>query len=271
MMRIPPAFGHCSLRLLSVLLFALCAVPAHAGLKVYYLRHAESGANAAYNPRWKQVPRDQWPSYLGNPDTFSPKGEEQAQEVAGKLKDHAFDFIVVSPLWRTRNTILPYLRATGQKGEIWPELAEFDVSIEDILEGNENVAGDHPHSPDLFTGGAEIVLPDNEKEFFTLRPGAATLVKIGADSEQEVADRRAIVARAAELLREKFAGTDKTILVVGHGNAGRLLARELTGDARVLEDGNHIHNIHLWMAEEQPDGTFRLELFNDQAWGRVER
>ncbi len=262
-MRIPPTFF---LRLLTALLFSFCAVPAQAGLKVYYLRHAESGANAAYNPRWKQVPKDQWPSYVGNADTFSPQGEEQAQKVVGKLKEHSFDFIAVSPKWRTRNTILPYLQSTGQKGEIWPELAEFDVSIEDILEGNGKVAKDHAPSADLFTGGEEIVLPEGEKEFFTMRPGATTFVKIGSDPEQEVADRRTMVARAVQLLRERFAGTDKTILLVGHGNAGRLLATELTGDTRILERGNHIHNIHLWMAEEQPDGTFRLELFNDQTW-----
>lgn len=264
MMRIPAAIGHFALQLLTVLLFAFCAVPAHAGLKVYYLRHAESGANAEYH--WKKVPRDQWPSYVGNADTFSPKGEQQAQEVVDKLKGHSFDFIAVSPLWRTRNTILPYLRATGQKGEIWPELAEFDVAIEDILKGNGKVSKDHPPSPDLFTGGKEIVLPDSEKEFFTLRPGAATFVKTGGAPEQEVTDRRAIVSRAVQLLRERFAGTDKTVLLTGHGNAGRLFAAELTGDTRVLEDGKHIYNTHLWMAEEQPDGTFRLELFNDSPW-----
>lgn len=259
---IPRAFGWFSLRWLFVLLFA--AVPAQAGLKVYYLRHAESGANAEYH--WKKVPKEQWPDYVGNADTFSPKGEEQAQEVVGKLKGHSFDFIAVSPLWRTRNTLLPYLRATGQKAEIWPELAEFKVVFEDILRGHGEAAKDRPPSADLFTGGEEIVLPEEEKEFFSLRPGAATFFKISKDSGQMAADRRAIVARAVQLLRERFAGTDKTVLLTGHGNAGRLFAAELTGDRRVLEEGNHIRNINLWMAEEQPDGTFRLTMFNDSPW-----
>jgi len=252
---------------LTLLLFTICVLPARAGLKVYYLRHGETGANAEYEWRDKGVPRDQWPSYVGDAGVFSPRGEGQVKAVAGKLKGYAFDFIAVSPIWRARNTILPYLRATGQKGEIWPELAEAEVSFEELLEQINESGKLPPPSPDLLTGGKPIVLPDDEREFFTLRPGGEKLEKLGDGSLQAVADRRALVEHAISLIRERFGGSDKAILIVGHGNAGRLLAHALTGDRHVLDDGAHIYNTHLWMAEEQPDGAFKLEMYNDKPWG----
>src|SRR4051794_16518782 len=97
---------------------------AQAGLKVYYLRHAEAGHNVV--KEWKDIPKDQWPAYVGNSGMFTPKGETQVLKVAEKLKPNRFDFIAVSPIWRTRNTILPYLKETKVKAEIWPELEEFD-------------------------------------------------------------------------------------------------------------------------------------------------
>src|SRR5689334_55169 len=91
-----------------ILLCFLCVAPAQAGLKIYYLRHAEYGGNVV--AEWKDKPKDQWPAYVGRGDMFTPKGKEQVQALTQKLlKNYHFDFIAVSPAWRTRNTIAPYL------------------------------------------------------------------------------------------------------------------------------------------------------------------
>ncbi|HVO78417.1 MAG TPA: histidine phosphatase family protein, partial [Candidatus Bathyarchaeia archaeon] len=94
-----------------------------AGLKVYYLRHAEGGHNVV--KEWANVPKEQRPDYVGNANVFTPKGKEQVVAATEKLQKYHFDFIAVSSMWRTRNTVLPYLKAIGTKGEIWPELHEF--------------------------------------------------------------------------------------------------------------------------------------------------
>lgn len=238
------------------------ALPAHvwAGLKVYYLRHAESGANAEHH--WKDKPRGEWPSYVGNAGVFSPAGEAQLPGVVEKLGRHSFDFIAVSPLWRTRHTILPYLRATGQTAEIWPELAEFHAR------GKDDVIPPTlpPPSANLFDGGDPIELPADESAFLTLREGTNRWCRPGKGPAQMEADRLALTARVIELLRARFGGTDKTVLLVGHGNSGRLLANVLTGEPRVMDDGHHIPNAVMWLAEEQPDGTFRLAVYNDEPW-----
>ena len=96
---------------------------AEAGLKIYFIRHAEYGHNVV--AEWRNVPRDQWPAYVGNGNMITPKGEAQLGPATEKLKQHHYDFIAVSPYLRTRHTVLPYLKATDAKGEIWPELGEF--------------------------------------------------------------------------------------------------------------------------------------------------
>jgi broad specificity phosphatase PhoE len=249
---------------LAVLLSLAVVSQALAGLKVYYLRHAESGANAEH--RWKSTPKDQWPPYVGNADAFSPAGEAQLPGVMEKLGRHSFDFIAVSPLWRTRHTVLPYLRATGQTAEIWPELAEFHArGKDDIIP-----PALPPPSGNLFDGGAAIELPADEKPFLRQREGANRLCRPAEDRVQLEADRQALTERVVRLLRDRFGGTDKTVLLVGHGNAGRLLASTLAGEQRIMEQGRYILNARLWMAEEQPDGTFRLMLFNDGSWPPAE-
>ncbi len=80
-------------------LILLClgySVPAQAGLKVYYLRHAQYGGNVV--DQWKDKPKAEWPEYVGRGDMFTPKGKEQVAALTKKLvKDYHFDFIAVSP------------------------------------------------------------------------------------------------------------------------------------------------------------------------------
>ena len=49
----------------------LCTV-ANAGLKIYYIRHGQSGKNVL--KRWEKndVPKSEWPAYVGNAEMVTP-------------------------------------------------------------------------------------------------------------------------------------------------------------------------------------------------------
>lgn len=228
---------------------------AQAGLKVYYLRHAEGGHNVV--KEWKDKPKDQWPAYVGNAGMFTPKGEAQILKVAEKLKPYHFELIAVSPIWRTRNTILPYLKETNTKAELWPELAEV-AHLTTNLFGTANLP--RP-SRNLFTGGSSIELPAEEKPFFIFSDDGHKCFKTGEGQLQAAADLRAIAQKEVDRIRTRFGGSEKSILLVGHGNAGRLLLHVLLKDGP--EWRPELANTGIWMVEEQIDGSFKLRMFND--------
>jgi broad specificity phosphatase PhoE len=110
--------------ILILLVATLLSCIANAGLKIYCIRHAEGGHNVKKAWQAKGVPEPEWPSYVGNPNMFTPLGLEQQATVPAKLKKYEFDFIASSPMWRCRQTILPYMKEVSGKGEICPELSE---------------------------------------------------------------------------------------------------------------------------------------------------
>jgi broad specificity phosphatase PhoE len=236
--------------------FLLLAGVAEAQLKIYYLRHAESGANVL--PQWQDKPKSEWPAYVGNADSFSPTGEQQMRAVADKLKPYHFDFIAVSPLWRTRQTILAYLQASNLQAEIWPELQAFGYDKENIYASNLP-----PPGPGIFSDGKPIVLPENEKPYFSLRQDAFRRLKIRTDKKENAADCIAALQPAIHLIKERYSGQDKSILLVGHGNSGAVLLHLLTKGK--FERKQSIKNIGIWMVEEQNDGSFKPISYNDRA------
>jgi hypothetical protein len=143
-----------------------CVAPAEAGLKIYYLRHAEGGHNVV--KEWSKVPKSQWPAYVGNGNIFTPLGEKQAAAATAKLQKYHFDAILVSSMWRTRNTVLPYLKTTGAKGEIWPELHEFTGGT--LILATNLPATSGP----ILDAGPPIELPTAEAPYFRLRQDAPT-------------------------------------------------------------------------------------------------
>lgn len=232
------------------------AGPCEAGLRIYYIRHAEGGHNVKRD--WEDVPEKEWPDYVGDPDVFTPLGKQQLAAVSGTLQDleYRFDFIASSPLWRSRNTILPYLKHTGATGEIWPELKELSVS------------GDYLFDPDLpavtdpiLEQGEVITLPPEETDWFALRQGAEKhfdLPDYGSDEEREAAAAVLVYQAAIDLILERFGGTDQAILLAGHGASGKNLIRLLTKDV----DQDSIENTGIWMVEQQADGTFKPMIYN---------
>ena len=108
------------MRRILVVAILLCGVAAAqaGGLDIYFVRHAETMANAS------------GVNTSGNSNMFSEKGNEQVGALTRELNAMRFDAILVSPAERAINTILPYLKESGQKGIIWPEaVAPFQVHL----------------------------------------------------------------------------------------------------------------------------------------------
>jgi broad specificity phosphatase PhoE len=241
---------------LLVVVALVAALPSQAGLKVYFLRHAQAGHNVA--KEWADKPKEQWPAYVGNSSMLTPLGEQQVAAVPGKLAPYHFDFIAVSPVWRARQTVLPYLKAQKRTAEIWPELTEFaKVDAEAGLIG---ASGLPPPAEDVFTGGKVIELAAEDAEFFTLRTDGAVEVKRGRGGRAGAADVSLVLLRAIERVKSMAKSSETSVLLVGHGNSGRQLLRLLTGDDEM--SAQLIDNTGLWMAEEQSDGSFKLVMAN---------
>ena len=243
-------------RVVHALVFCSSIQFCEAGLKIYYIRHGEGGHNVV--SEWKSVPRNKWPAYVGSADMFTPKGEQQVARATARLATMQFDFIAASPTWRTRQTVLPFLQKTDRQAEIWPELEEFN----DVPVPVGSAAALPAPSRGLFTG-APVVIPDGESDFFTLRQGAERRFKLGGSNLQIFVDTQAALDQAIALIRSRFAGSDKSILLVGHGNSGRRLLSTLLGNR--MPPNVVLQNTAIWMVEEQPDHSFALRMLNDQA------
>jgi len=61
---------------------------ADAGLKIYYIRHAQTGKNVLKRWEKKDVPKSEWPAYVGNSDVFTPAGEQQLAAATEKLQTY---------------------------------------------------------------------------------------------------------------------------------------------------------------------------------------
>ena len=242
---------------LTILCLILFSTFSQAGLKIYYIRHGEAGHNVV--KEWKNVPKEQWPVYVGNSNMFTPKGEAQVLLVAEKLKKYSFDFIAVSPAWRTKQTILPYLKLMGLKAIIWPELNEFGSQPTLLL------------SPDLpapskkyLNSDALIQIPAEESAYFQIREDGKYKYELNQSQEPEAysADIKFMLQKIIDRVHKQFGGTEKSILLVGHGNNGKSLLKLFLNDN--LDKIPSIKNTGVWMIEEQKDGTFKLKLYNDE-------
>lgn len=247
--------------LLAAVWVSIATNDAQAQLKIYYLRHAEGGHHVQQN--WGGVPEDQGPAYVESANAFTPAGKAELAVVADKLKkNQSFDFVASSPSWRARNPVLPYLKERGINGGIWPELDEIY---------NSHLA----LSPDLTTpveknlgAGEPVKLPAEEATFFSIRTGGENAFRpprfpqVHTDREGEAAVARLIQQRVIQMIRQRFAGSDKSVFLSGHGSSGKGLLRMLTQDQQT-ECREGISNSGLWMVEEQPNGEFKPMIYND--------
>ena len=112
-------------------------------------------------------------------------------------------------------------------------------------------------------------LPPDEAAYFWLREDGKNDFKLppGKGEEHEAAVRL-VVQRAVDMIHTRFGGTGKAILLVGHGNSGKVLLEMLTN--KDLADSSEMANTGMWMVEEQRNGQFKLEMYNDAADKRNE-
>jgi len=243
---------------LSFFAFLFGSLYAEAGLKIYYIRHAEGGHNVREQWEDSNVPEAEWPDYVGDPNQFTELGKSQLEAVPATLRDleYRFDFIASSPLWRSRNTILPYMQEIGATGEVWPELAERHTSSSYLFDPELPTITDP-----ILSAGSPIELQTSEIESFSLRPDGLRNFKIpdyGHDELSETAASKVVMKAAIDRILKRFGGTDSAILLAGHGASGKTLIRMLTHD----EDADSIDNTGIWMVEQQIDGTFKRMMYN---------
>ena len=249
--------------ILIVILSAVFSNVANAGLKIYYIRHAEGGHNVKKAWQAKGLPESEWPTYVGNPNIFTPKGLTQVLGATEKLQKYKFDFVAVSPVWRAHNTIAPYLKAKNQKAEIWPELRE----------GKGMVAILSDEIPDLkeeiLNKGDAIVLAEADAGHLTLRPDAKnnySKYPKGSSDNEQVAFMKHVSLHAIKLIEKRFGGSDKSILLAGHNSAGVSLLKLLLKEAPRGKAQRGIINTGIWMVEQQEDGSYKLKMYNDEPY-----
>lgn len=204
-------------------------------LDVYFVRHAEIVANVTANYSEK------------NRRSFTEKGKEQIKRLTEGLKQYKFDEIFVSPKYRTMRTIEPYLQEQGITAELWPELAECCYQSDRSVKLT-NVS--------LEVGARINIMPD-EKEWFSFRDKAE---KGSYYDVRNYADGMMHLEKSVELIKERFGGTGKTILLVSHSLAGGRIIEMLLGLPPV---GNyHPSNARLTHLRMNESGEFEILFFN---------
>jgi broad specificity phosphatase PhoE len=251
--------------ILALVFSAVFSNVANAGLKIYYIRHAEGGHNVKKAWEAKGIPKSEWPAYVGDPDVFTPTGLKEVLIGTQKLQKYNFDLVASSPLWRARNTVLPYLKARNQKAEVWPELKEA-AGMLTILDD------DLPEvKADILNKGKAIEIPENEKAFFEVRPGAENHYKSapkGSSDQLKVAYTKHVSLHVIKLIEERFGGSEKSILLAGHNSAGVSLLKLLIQESPTGEARRGLDNVGIWMVEQQEDGSYELKMYNDQPYMR---
>ncbi len=175
------------------------------GMTLYYVRHAETVANAL---------DDHSPS-TEDADTLTDLGQRQISALTTYLQESgvAPDAVLVSPAPRSQHTIEPFLVSTGLVGVIWPELWEC--------------CGGEPT-------GAPLPTEPLRYDFFTITVEAQNLALREGDPgtfwqidpyEQGLY----MVMQARDLLLAGYGQSGKTVLISGHAISGTLLIGLLRG------------------------------------------
>lgn len=225
--------------LLAVFAACLCAIADEpgAGLDIYLVRHAETMGNVTGDYTEE------------NQRTFSPKGLEQVAGIAEKLTPYHFDHIIVSPTYRTRQTILPYLRANGLTAEIWPEIEECCC----------DVRGNAPPAETIPTG-EPIIIEEDEALYFRVRDEDSRMRFAPTTEEHGIAQMKL----AGERILKHYGQSGKSVLVVTHSCTGSRIMEVLLG---VKPAGRFAPaNAAVTHLRQNPDGTVRLLQFNDEPY-----
>ncbi|RLL52716.1 histidine phosphatase family protein [Mariprofundus sp. EBB-1] len=197
--------------------------------EIYFARHGETVGNVTHHHTHE------------NDRTFSEKGLKQVADLTQKLDALRFDYIIVSPKYRTLNTIFPYLKKHNLKAEVWPELEECCWQTKTSRLSSFNLQR-----------GDTIRLEPKMRRYFMF-PDDQAQRRFAA---KNYGDGLLQMFKAVQLIRKRFAGTGKRILIVSHYHIGSRLMetlQKLEPDGRYkLSNGKISHLI------EKDDGSYHL-------------
>ncbi len=165
------------------------------------VRHGETLANATGRYNSKTI------------NTFSEKGNAQVARLTKELGNQRFNAIIVSPSERALRTVAPFLKATGQKATVWPELYECCTGRNKRMDGNGKIRM-----------GAAFALPKDIAPLFRIEPGHEKLIV-----SQSFSDGVMQVRQGARRLATEFGPNYGSVLIVGHSGAGGVLMEILEG------------------------------------------
>lgn len=117
----------------------------------------------------------------------------------------------------------------------------------------------------ILNEGEVIHVPKKERDFISRRPkGKHHYKKYPSDSNDalKTAYMKHVTEHAISLIKEKFSGTESSILLAGHNSSGVSLLKLLLGYEPGGAAQRGIDNTGIWMVEEQADGSFKLLLYN---------
>lgn len=193
---------------------------------MYLLRHAESVGN-----RSGDYDRT-------NHGALSERGRRQAEAIVDPLAALDVDGVAVSPLERARDTVRPFLEATGATAEVWSELAEGCWHAEH-----------DDRRVDEFGEGDPIELTDAEAARMSVEADEYP-PQYPPDGESYAAGLTRI-RLAHERIERRLAGEEDSLLVVAHGHLNPRLA-ELLLDAEPYGRMDHA-NTGLTRVWEPPE------------------
>ncbi|MDT8391000.1 MAG: histidine phosphatase family protein [Lentisphaeria bacterium] len=203
-------------------------------MKLYIVRHAESEGNATGN----------YSTAIA--DSLSASGRKEAEALADSLTAWAFDTIIVSPRLRALQTIAPYLVATGQQAEIWPEIAEACWHEE-----REEPAGTWPRQA--------ASLPAFAPGHFCFRDGEP----IAPADVESFGEGLCRIHTALHLIQEAFIPDQESVLVVTHGH----VIREILNLMLATRELDPFHHENCGLTCLSYKGCWTLEFCNRKIIG----
>ncbi len=211
------------------------SVSSSRGLTIYFIRHAETVANATDDDSWEAN------------EEFTELGETQVQELKGFLINENIepDHVVVSPTWRTQKTIEPFLIEENLTAEIWGELNECC--------GGEPTGETLPDTLS-FESYLEVEIVAENTEF---RSEDDAYYYFPESYEEGLY----MVMIARDRLLERYSQSGKTVIVVGHAGNGELLLGLLRGYDMLNETPER----RIWL---QNTGVQKLQ--QDSVTGEIE-
>jgi broad specificity phosphatase PhoE len=202
----PTALVATVVGLTTLLALATSAEAQRTTTEVYFVRHGETEANATGHYNSKTI------------NAFSTKGLAEVKSLPGRLQAVHFNSAICSPSPRALFTAYEVLRAQNLRAEVWPEFNECCTQV--------GRARKLPaHANPLHTVGP-VRVPVSISRYFGRVPGHDQMI---ADGNYQ--DGLAVTQAAVTRFKSRFAGSGRTVLVVGHSGQGGRFVELMLGQA----------------------------------------